>query len=448
MAYILVVDDEEKMRHLLSIMLGRSGHRVSQAADGLAALEMIKANAFDLVITDIKMPNMCGTELLLEMQKCELSCPVVFITAFATVDSAVETMRSGAADYITKPFDEDRILLTVERTLNLSRVMAENRELKAALLKATDADQIVCASPEMKQVVALASKVAKTDSAVLIQGESGTGKELISRFIHHESNRRKERFVAINCAAISPTLVESELFGYEKGAFTGAERRTQGRFEFADKGTLFMDEIGDLSLDAQAKLLRALQEKKIRRVGGNEEIEVDVRLICATNRNLQARSEEGAFRQDLLFRINVFPIELPPLRIRKADIVPLSRFFIDRFSKGNSITLTEGAERLLMEYPWPGNVRELANALERAIILSSDQGGISAETLFFLRKDACKSSGDRPFLLPPNGISIEALQQDLVKQALEMTGYNQTLAARMLGLSRAKFRVLMKYANT
>ena len=444
MAHILIVDDEEKMRHLLSIMLEKNDHKVAQASDGMEALEMVKSTPFDMVITDIKMPRMDGSRLLIKMKEEAFFCPVVFITAFATIESAVEAMRQGASDYITKPFEEDHILLTVERTLKLSRVMAENRELRQNIEKLAGEHKIVYRSEQMSNVMELVSKVAKSDSDVLITGESGTGKELLARFIHFESRRRKGRFVPVNCAAISPNLVESELFGYEKGAFTGADRRTQGKFEFASGGTLLLDEVGDLPLDDQAKLLRALEEKKIRRVGGNEEIDIDVRVVCITNRNIRELVNKGEFREDLFYRINVFPIHPPTLRERPDDIVPLAEHFLAHLSDGADIQLTDGAVRVLNEYSWTGNVRELANAIERAIILSADQGTITIDTFSFLQtpEQICRENDG--FKLPFEGISLEILQSDFVKQALEMSDNNQTAAAKLLGLTRAKFRVLMK----
>ena len=443
MAHILIVDDEERMRHLLSIMLTRKGHRVDQAGDGVEALEMIESTPFDMVITDIKMPRMDGTILLEKVKEMDLLCPVVFITAFATVESAVEAMRKGAADYITKPFDEDRILLTVERTFNVSRIMVENRDLREELRKAVGSEEIVYGSEAMSRIIELAAKVAKSDSAVLICGESGTGKELLARYIHYSSPRSRNRFVPLNCAAISSNLVESELFGHEKGAFTGAHRRVTGKFEYASAGTLFLDEIGDLSLEAQAKLLRALQEKKIQRVGGNEEIPVDVRVICATNQDLDELVKKGGFRQDLLFRINVFPIEPPPLRERRDDVPLLAKHFLSRLGRTPDVQLTEGAVRLLMEYGWPGNVRELANVMERAVILAGGDA-ISAHTLSFLRRDTGPGNGDTGFSIPSEGISLEKVEEDLVRQALETSGNNQTAAAKLLGLTRAKFRVLLR----
>jgi DNA-binding NtrC family response regulator len=448
MAHILVVDDEQRMRHLLSIMLSRMGYQVAQAGDGMEALEMINATPFDMIITDIKMPRIDGVELLKRIMAMEIPTPVVFITAFATVESAVEAMRQGAADYIIKPFEEDRILLTVERTLGLSRLMAENRNLKREIRTAAGSEEIVYGSEKMIAAMDLASMVSGTDAAVRISGESGTGKELLARYIHNASPRRKERFVPLNCAAISPNLVESELFGHEKGSFTGAIQRSLGKFEYADKGTLFLDEIGDLSLEAQARLLRALQEKKIQRVGGNEEIPVDIRFICATNQNLSENVQKGKFREDLFFRINVFPVELPPLRERADDVILLARHFLRRLEGGLDKTeFSSGALRVLKGYTWPGNVRELANAVERAVILARGTGKITSETLSFLETNHPHTAGLTDFRLPPGGISLEEIEKDIVRQALETCKDNQTAAAKFLGLTRAKFRVLLNQAK-
>jgi DNA-binding NtrC family response regulator len=444
-AHILIVDDEERMRHLLSILLARRGYRVDQAADGVDALEMVRNTPFDMVIADIKMPRMDGLGLLSRIREMDIPCPVVFITAFATVDSAVEAMRAGAADYITKPFEEDRIVLTIERTLSVSRVMAENRDLKRELQEAAGGREIVYVSEGMARVIDLATRVGRSESAVLISGESGTGKELLARYIHYVSPRKTARFVPVNCAAISPNLVESELFGHEKGAFTGAIRKAAGKFEYASGGTLFLDEIGDLSLEAQAKLLRALQEKRIQRVGGNEELPVDVRVVCATNQDLQHLVRNGAFRKDLFFRINVFPIHPPPLRDRRDDVVPLATHFLSKMGAGR-VRLTEGAGRVLSEYPWQGNVRELENVMERAVILAGGDT-ITAHTLSFLRTEPSGEGEVAGFSLPAEGISLEELESDLVRQALESTQNNQTAAAGLLGLTRAKFRVLLRRAT-
>jgi DNA-binding NtrC family response regulator len=444
MARILIVDDEERMRHLLSIMLSRKGYHVDQAGDGVEALDMIRATPFDMIITDIKMPRMDGMELLKKVMEMEIPYPVIFITAFATVESAVDAMRQGAVDYIIKPFEEARILLTVERTLGLSRIMAENRNLRKEIRKTAGGEDIVYASEKMASVMDLAAMVAGTDAAVMISGESGTGKELLSRYIHNASPRCNERFVPVNCAAISPNLVESELFGHEKGSFTGAVQKSLGKFEYADKGTLFLDELGDLSLEAQARLLRALQEKKIQRVGGNEEIPVDIRFICATNQSLSEHVKKGRFREDLFFRINVFPIELPPLRERTDDVILLARHFVRRLEGGFDKTqFSNGALRVLKEHTWPGNVRELANAIERAMILARGTGKITSEILSFLKTSQPLRAGHAGFRLPPEGISLEEIQKDMVRQALETCRDNQTAAARFLGLTRAKFRVLL-----
>ncbi len=443
MARILVVDDEAKMRHLLCIMLERGGHAAEQAKDGLQALEQLKNQDFDIVISDIKMPRMSGLELLERIKDEDIPVPMVFITAFATVESAVEAMRLGATDYITKPFEEERILLTIERTMQFSKVMAENRELRQALHRTAGYKQIICASPKMDKIVSMAAKVAKTNSVVCIEGESGTGKELIARFIHDQSDRKAKPFVAINCAAISPHLVESELFGHEKGAFTDANRQTKGKFEFASGGTLFLDEIAELPQDAQATLLRALQERKIQRVGGNQEIAIDARMICATNQNLEQMVANGQFRRDLFFRINVFPIEIIPLRERREDVIPLAQHFIQRLAPGRTVALSNGAAKVLTHYHWPGNVRELANVLERALILGSDHRRINSRNLSFLSEGACVNNGGG-FKLPAAGISFEALQRELVIQALKLADNNQSQASKLLGLTRAKFRVLLK----
>jgi DNA-binding NtrC family response regulator len=446
MAHILVVDDEQRMRHLLTIMLEMKGHKVEQAGDGQEALSMILNAPYDMAIADIKMPHMDGLTLLKRIKEMSLPLPVIFITAFATVDSAVEAMREGAVDYITKPFEEERILLTVEKALSLSRIMAENLDLRQQLQKVAGAGEIVFESEQMEEVVGLCTKVAKREAAVLITGESGTGKEVMARFIHHASHRREARFVPVNCAAMSPNLVESELFGHEKGAFTGADRRRQGKFEYATKGSLFMDEVGELPPEAQVKLLRALEEKKVQRVGGNEEIPVDVRVICATNQDLTNMVENGGFRKDLFFRINVFPIHLPPLRERMDDIVPLAEHFLRRYSGAPDMELTDKAMTLLHQYSWPGNVRELANAMERVVILAEDKKRITEETLSFLRLGAATEDMkiSEEFRLPPKGISLETLEKNLVKQALEISGDNQTAAAKLLGVTRAKFRVMLK----
>ncbi len=447
MARILVVDDEPKMRHLLSIMLRGKGHDVDQAENGQAALDRLAERPFDLVITDIRMPRLDGKGLFKEMKARGLECPVVFITAFASVESAVESMQEGVVDYISKPFEEDRILTTVERTLSVSRILAENRDLRQELRRISGTGEIVFQSEKMRRIVDLAATVASEESTVLIRGESGTGKELLARFIHHCSERAKGRFVPVNCAAIPQGLMESELFGHEKGAFTSADRRGVGKFEQASGGTLFLDEIGDMPLEAQAKLLRVLQEKRIQRVGGQKEIPVDVRIICATNQSLEGLVREGKFRSDLFYRIHVFPIEPPPLRERMEDVPVLARHFLKRFNGSPDFDISGDAMRLLENYSWPGNVRELANVIERACILARGKDRITAEHLSFLRPSQAEPLKGG-FTLPAEGLSLEELEMELVGQAMERAEQNQSAAARLLGLTRAKFRVLYKqYQN-
>ena len=446
MAYILIVEDEEKYRQILRIMLSLKGHRVDEAADGKEALQKIQEENYDLIISDIRMPGLDGMELLARVKELEPPVPVVFITAYATVDSAVEAMRAGAVDYIPKPFEEERIHLTVERALGISRLISEKEALKKELEEKLLPRDLVCVSPAMKEILRLVQKVAsQRDTTVLITGESGVGKEVIARYLHRISPRKDRRFIAINCAAIPPTLLESELFGHEKGAFTGATSRKRGIFEIAQGGTVFLDEIGDLPLEAQAKLLRVLQDKTIQRIGGTEEIPVDVRIVAATNQDLQELVEANRFRLDLFYRLNVFPLRIPPLRERKEDIIPLTEFFIRRFGKGEGHEgpfLSAGAQKLLLSYHWPGNVRELANAVERALILAGGSLPLTSEHFSFLKP---KAEGDaRRFVLPPEGISLEELEKELIRQALERTKGNQSAAARLLGLTRSKFRTRMK----
>jgi DNA-binding NtrC family response regulator len=446
MALILIVDDESKMRHILKIMLSLEGHNVEEAQDGETALAMVRERAYDLVISDIRMPRMDGLALLDHIQAMEIPCPVIIITAFATIDSAVKAMKKGAVDYITKPFEESYIILTVEKALGISKILMENRELKEELNRSIGNADLVCISQAMERLLEAAQKVAATpDTTVLITGESGTGKEIVARFIHQNSPRAQRRFVTVNCAAITASLVESILFGHEKGAFTGADRRKQGFFEYASSGTLFLDEIGDLPLEVQAKLLRALQEKIVQRVGGNEPIEVDVRVICATNQELESLVKHGKFRSDLFYRIDVFPLHIPPLRERIEAIVPLAEHFIRKFRERPSARhpLTQGAKRALMDHAWPGNVRELANAVERAVILAGEEP-ITAEHLSFLRTSTVRTGTAKAWKLPPGGLALETLERDLICQAMEMTGNNQSAAARLLGITRSKLRSRVK----
>ncbi len=445
---ILIVDDEQKMRHILEIILEQNGYKTDQASNGQEALELIKKNHYSIVITDLKMPVMDGMTLLKEIKKIDPDYPVVVLTAYGSIDSAVDAIKQGAIDYITKPFEEEKIIITVERSKRFSQLVEEKRIHRDELAELFDFSNIVAESQEMLNILKQASMVSKSPgTTVLILGESGTGKELLAKAIHYNSSRSAKRFIAINCAAISPTLIESELFGHEKGAFTGADKTKQGKFELADGGTVFLDEIGDLSLEAQAKLLRCLQEKEFERVGGTTTIKSDIRVIGATNKDIKQLVETNLFREDLYYRINVFPIQLPPLKDRRVDIIPLASHFLERFcrvmGKQNPV-LTEDAKRFLLKYSWPGNIRELENAIERAVIISPD-GSITPDFLGFIQYKEDPVSGSlNGFSLPETGLNLEEFELQLLNKALEISGNNQSEAARLLGLTRGKFRILYK----
>jgi DNA-binding NtrC family response regulator len=446
MAHILIVDDEEKIRTILSIILSGAGHRVSEAGDGQQALQRLEDEHFELVISDVRMERMGGLDLLGAIGDRELGIPLIFITAYATLESAVEALRLGAADYLVKPFEEQDVILAVERALGMRRLLSENIRLKQQFNASGQQDDGVFASEAMRQVRNLAVKVSTADATVLLTGESGTGKEVVARFIHQAGPRKNEPFVALNCGAMAPSLVEAELFGHEKGAFTGADRQRAGKFEFAGSGTLFLDEVGELPLDVQVKLLRAIQEKTVQRVGANREIPVACRLVCATNRKLSRQVEQGRFREDLYYRLAVFPIELPPLRERKADLLPLVRHCIQKLGgrcPEGQHPLTPAAMALLQRHPWPGNVRELFNAVERAMILRGGALPLTADDFAQLAPPSPSTGGEGElFRLPASGIDYDALQRSIVCQSLEMTQGNQS-AARLLGVSRARFRTLL-----
>lgn len=446
MARILVVDDEEKIRVILSLMLVAAGHQVCEAENGRAAIAALMAEAFDLVISDMRMDEMNGLDLLAAIREQDLGCPVVFITAFATMESAVEALRLGAADYLVKPFAEKDVLLAVERALGVQRILAENIRLRRDSMASGQTSPGVFVSPPMQKVHDLALRVAASDATVLLTGESGTGKEVVAKLIHQASARQHERFVAVNCAAISPTLLEAELFGHEKGAFTGADKVRPGKFEFAGNGTLFLDEVGELPLEAQAKLLRAIQEKSVQRVGGNQEIEIRCRLVCATNKDMSKLVPLGIFREDLYYRLAVFPIHLPPLRERRQDIVPLIRYYIEKVG-GKTLEgeiLTSAAQRIVNEYAWPGNIRELFNAVERALIMKGGATPFSSDDFKYLvGQEALPQKGEDLFKVPAGGFDYEELERSVVRQALELTAGNQSGAARLLRVSRARFRTLL-----
>ena len=427
---ILVVDDEKNQREILETILSGEGYDVTTASSGEAAMKFVESRRFDLVLTDLKMTGMSGLDLLKELTNYDKSIIVILLTAHGSVDSAVDALRLGAFDYLQKPYDSEKLLDTVSRALNK--------------LSALDTE-IVSVSPEMDKVKKLILKIAKSNSTVLIRGESGTGKELIARSIHKNSLRTNEVFQAVNCAAINENLLESELFGHEKGSFTGAVGEKKGLFEVANDGTLFLDEIGELDIALQAKLLRALQEKEIRRVGGIKDIEVDVRVIAATNRDLLKMAEEKRFREDLYYRLNVLSIEIPPLRERRSDIPVLMDYFLKKHTRGTdrTITLENEAKKLLLDYHYPGNVRQLESAIERAILLSENDtitlDDLPPEMTQTRAIGASVGGGDSQFKLPPEGVNFEDVERSLIMQAMDRTDNNITKSAKLLGLT---FRTL------
>ncbi|MHB9112014.1 MAG: sigma-54-dependent transcriptional regulator [Thermoleophilia bacterium] len=429
---ILVVDDEKNMRFVVSRALSGAGHDVREAASGEEALKAFDEAIPDLVILDQRMPGMGGLTTLSEIKGEHPDLPVIMLTAHGNVESAVQAMKAGATEYLTKPFDVEELKLTVAKALRVGNLVRQVDYLRGELNRDYDTSGIVGDSQAMKDVLDTVSRVAASDANVMVYGESGTGKELIARALHEQSNRNGKPFIQLSCAALPETLLESELFGYEKGAFTGANDSKPGRFELADTGTLFLDEIGDISLTVQVKLLRALEQMSFERLGSSKTINVDVRLIGATNRDLPAMIKDGEFREDLFYRLNVIPINLPPLRERRGDIKLLARHFLCRFSNDKELSV-EGL-RLLEDYYWPGNVRELQNAIERATILSRGKVIGPDDLPAEVRKDASLSSDT--INLPAEGVALEKVERELIAQALERTGGNRTKAAELLGISR------------
>ena len=441
MARILVVDDEPRMAELVALELADHGHEVETAADGARALDLLRTRTRDLVVTDLKMPGLDGLELLAEIKKLWPGTEVILMTAYASARTAVSAMKEGAWDYLIKPFEMDELLIMVDRIVRERRLQDENRELRAAMGDA--GGEIVGQSEALAGVLDLVARVASQEATVLITGESGTGKELIARAIHAASPRAREPFVVVNCAALPDTLLESELFGHEKGAFTGAERRRPGRFELADGGTLFLDEVSEITPSAQVKLLRVLQERTLERLGSTETFRIDVRVLAATNRDLAVLVETGNFREDLFYRLNVFPLHLPPLRERREDIPELARHFLAR--RVPPVAITEAALEILMSYDWPGNVRELENVLERAGILAGPGREIGAVDLDWLMSPPAADHGAIPgsarggrIQIPEEGVDLEALEKEHILEALRTAGGNKTEAARLLHMSRRR----------
>ncbi len=432
---ILLIDDDDSLRRVMEFSLTEAGHRVEAAGSGEEGLRLLEKGAFDAVISDITMPGMSGMEVLAKVRERDAAVPVVMITAYGTIESAVEAMKQGAFDYITKPFNRDELRLTLERAIRMRRLEKENVELRAEVTDRYRFDSIVGVSEPVREVLEMAGRVAASDATVLITGERGTGKELLAKGIHFNSSRAKGPFVAVNCAAIPETLIESELFGYVKGAFTGAAKDKAGKFELAENGTILLDEIGDLRIDLQAKILRVLQERTVDRVGGAKAVPVDVRVIASTNRDIEQAIAEGKFREDLYDRINVVGLRMPPLRERREDIPLLVNYFLKKFNKDSSTSIEPEALAALRSYGWPGNVRELESVMERASVLKRGSAVTLADLPDKLKKE--KSGVENIILnLPDEGIALEELEKSLIVKALEKHKGNQTRAAEYLGITR------------
>lgn len=446
---VLVVDDEESMRDFLSIMLHREGYLVDSAVDGAQAVAHLRSYSYDLVISDIKMPRMTGLELLAHIKERTPETVVLMVTAFSSTEEAVDAMKQGAYDYITKPFKNEEIRLIVKNALERRALRQENMALKEELGKRYSFEGLVGKSKAMQDVFSLVRKVADSPVKVLITGESGTGKELVARAIHYNSNRREEPFVPINCGAIPENLLESELFGHEKGAFTGAVKQKAGLFETAAGGTIFLDEIGELPQMMQVKLLRVLQENEFRRVGGTAALKADVRVLAATNRNLEEAVAEGSFREDLYYRFNVIRIDLPSLRQRREDIPAMIDFFWERYTGSASVKVDEGAMRRLIDYHWPGNVRELENVIERATVLGID-GRVTLDCLPPNLVTGVQG-GVMPLTeVPDAGMDLDAylgeIEKEILLKALVKTNGIRKNAAALLGITFRSIRYrLAKY---
>ena len=446
---ILVVDDEPAQREILRTILSSEGYRVETAGSVAEALQKNGQTRFDLVLTDLRMPGADGLSLVGQLTREDPPSLVVLMTAYGSMDSAEQALKQGAFDYLTKPLERDELLRTVGRAFERLRLFQENRLLRQQLEARFRVEGIVGSHYRMQEVFDKLHKVSGSNSTVLITGESGTGKELVARAIHRHSPRKDRPFVAVSCAAIPETLIESELFGHEKGAFTGAVSRRQGLFEAADRSTLFLDEISELNVSMQAKVLRAIQEREVRRVGGREDLKVDARIIAATNKDLEAEVQRGAFREDLYYRLNVVTIHLPPLRERSTDIPQLAEYFVTKAcaEAGRSpMSITTEAMRLLLQYHWPGNVRQLEAVLKRAVLLSDalqiDHRDLPIEVRFstlpvreLQPAEAPAWDGRFRFPLPAQGINLEEVEREFILQAMEQSGGVIAKAAKLLGLS-------------
>ncbi|AJF05546.1 sigma-54-dependent transcriptional regulator [Geoalkalibacter subterraneus] len=449
MAHILVVDDEKNYCTVLSELLGDEGFRVSTAANPYAALEVMNRENIDLVLSDLKMPGMSGLEFLKQVQSEIGEIPFILFTAYATVETALDAMKSGAVDYLVKPCKNEEILLAVKKALGYRRLQAQN----AALRRELDVERsggIIGNSPAVRKLLDDVERAASVRSSVLIFGETGTGKELVARALHHAGARAKEALVTVNCAAFAENLLESELFGHERGAFTGATQRKRGLLEVADGGTLFLDEIGEFPLSLQPKLLRALQEQRFRRVGGTAEIESDVRIVAATHRDLQQMTETGAFREDLFYRLNVVVLEIPPLRRRREDIPLLALHFLRRSAREMDRPVRDLAPETiqrLQQYSWPGNVRELQNVMERSVLFSTTAVLNPADLpapVGDVAQNVSPGASNIPEFDAPLPELMDRMEKELIRKALRQTGGVQAQAAELLGISRSNLQYKLK----
>ncbi|HHW42628.1 MAG TPA: sigma-54-dependent Fis family transcriptional regulator [Desulfotomaculum sp.] len=448
LAHLLVVDDEESVCEFLTEVLEDAGYQVQTALDGRRALEMIAQNPPDAVLLDIRMPELDGMQVMDIIQQKDGRLPVILMTAFGTTDMAIQAMKAGAFDYIIKPFNLDELVLTVKKAVTMKQLAREVETLRENRApESMPVESMIGQSAAMQAVYKNIGRVASSNVTVLIQGESGTGKELVARAIHQNSNRRNGPFVKINCAAIPENLIESELFGHEKGAFTGAGARKPGKFELAHQGTIFLDEIGELSLATQAKLLRVLQEKEFERVGGTESIQVDVRILAATNKDLERCVQEGTFREDLFFRLKVFTIWLPPLRERMEDVPVMARSFLHHYSREQKKTVTDfspEAMALMMQYDWPGNVRELRNICEQAVVMARGPVVMPEDLPFSLQQ----AGGELKDVAIKPGMTLKEIVADVerrvILRALQEHNWNRSATAQALGLNRRSLYAKMK----
>jgi two-component system NtrC family response regulator len=443
---ILIIDDEKNQRDILTGYLRKKGFNLFSASNGDEGIKNVQSNMIDIIFSDYKMPGKTGLEVLEEVKKINPKIDFVILTAFGTIENAVTAMRRGAFDYISKPVDLDELDLLIERIIENKSLRSENELLKGQLKDKFKISSIISNSPKMEEVLSVASRVAESKATVLINGENGTGKEVLAKTIHYISPRKDQPFIAVNIPALSENLLESELFGHEKGSFTGADKMRKGRFELADNGTIFLDEIGDIPPLTQVKLLRVLQEQQIERVGGTENIKIDVRIIAATNQNLGKKIKEGTFREDLFYRLNIVSIKIPPLRERREDIFPLIEFFIEKYSKENlkdKFEISKEAADQILKYNFPGNVRELENIIERAVVLSRGNTitvkDLPMNVTGFKTEEHIEINDSQTLT-----DQVEALEKKLIYDALQNSNGNQTQAGKILGLTERNLRYKMK----